>query len=470
MPNFEQKVPKTTEVVQPQQQETDLRYDLPIDAYYLSDIAEHYQNYFDWKEKTTGDIYAADKSWQMSEIYSILQSYANHAPQESTGADMIKSLNNLLESKKQGIQTANKERKKKLQEEVDNIRATITFVSAKIVQPITPDQLEKMNQSLAQEQAKVLAPMVGENQNIEAPEFSDASQPETSPTIIAPPVSENQGGNTEQEQREQLLIDQVLVKSGANINTSFGSKESPDHRGGFIDRSDGKNKQQQGWMGFPSIFGYSETGRGNEGNVLTPHNVTEIVYMVPQLEDVVEQKTRYVEEKKGGIMGLGAKTVQRPVIENVIVGHKPAGADKFITGGDQEPAVKIYYETLTNNNDSRLHSTYKDYSNSRGGNLLGMELVLPESLAKQVIIETQRNPDFFHQLIDRIAVQNIGIDQASWFDGEGNGGVPLRPPYEKIHQAVGGERKMYILEQSQIQDKIDQGLAAEFDPHFVSEY
>lgn len=490
MPNFEQEKPQSPEAVQPQQQETDPRYNQPVDAYHLSDIAEHYQDFFGWKEKTTGDIYAADKSRQMSEIYSILQSYANHAPQESTGADMIKSLNNLLESKKQSIQTADEKRKPRLQKEVDDIRATITFSSARIIQPITPDQLAKMNQNLIQEQAKVLAPMVKKNPSTEAPVILTASQPETQPTIIAPPVTENQTGNTEQEQKERRLIDQVLAKCGARINfdmpNGFGDGGGA---GGFKIKSDEKiiASDDGGFSGIRgrmianldtavNFDGYqtSPSRREERSNLrvnspadyMAAKGISEFVYIEPVTESTYEQRTKMVDEETSGFMGFGKKVIQVPKTESVKVGERPVVTREKIANGDNEPCYRLVY-TLTPSDEQK--EEYKTVQGSRGGQTCDIEMFIPQGQAHAILRAVRHDPTFMHRLVGEIAVKDLNIPEEWWDKGWEGRNSPVKPPYEKWREMSGGKSRMYVVEKSEIQDQINQGTN-EFDQKFVKEY
>lgn len=494
MSNFEQENRKPTEAQQPnpEQQVPDERYSRPVDINQMQEVSGHYMDYSSWKTQNATGLEKKGAEQRFDEFSAVYDSLTPYLARNMSGQKLLDNINNRLDSLNQRLDHAQDKDYDRLYKQIKGMEAAIGFIDSQIRTPTTPEELERMNQNLIQEQTKVLAPMVGKNPSTEVPVISIASQPETQPTIITPPIIENQTGNTEQEQKERRLIDQVLAKCGARISfdmpNGFGDEGGA---GGFKIKSDEKiivpdDGGRAGLRG--RIMGNLDTAVDFNGYQTSPSRreersnlrvnssadymaakgISEFVYIEPVTESTYEQRTKMVDEETSGFMGLGKKVIQVPKTESVKVGERPVATREKIANGENEPCYRLVY-TLTPTQDQS--NKYLCLGSLRTGQTCDVEIFLPQGHAEAVLRAVRQDPTFVHRLVEEVVIKDIGVPEEWWRKGEEVQGVltPTRPPYEKWREMSGGKSRMYVVEKSEIQDQINQGMT-EFDDRFVKEY
>lgn len=285
------------------------------------------------------------------------------------------------------------------------------------------------------------------------------------------------GLDTEKEKAE--LIDEVIKTCGANFFTAWPRSLAPEgSSGGFVEKPDARFLKPTSFNGVsPSMLfltgahnyfsNYPENKNKHIDQSMADKGITEVVYFAPVETDITEQRTTYTEERQGGVMGFGAKTVQVPKHESVVVGKQPTKLSEMVRDGGDENCVRLSY-TISSRDQERRY----DYqaTDSRGGQTLNAEILLPERLAVKISEMVREDPSFMHDLIDQLAIRDMNIPEDVWRNGAGDAnGYPLRPPYEKWRETDGGKSKMYIVEQAQIAEEMAQGTV-DFNPNFVVEY
>lgn len=474
MSQFENENKQNTETTQkkPENNEQNEKYNKPLDKRNLVEVAEHYQEYFAFKDQVTGDPFANAKLEEFDQIVYNLQKIENN-PGAVTGLGTIRILNNELNSLiQQQDKVTNEVRKQRNQKTIHGLKQTIQFLTEKINCPIPPEQLEKMKKDLIAEYAKLSAE-------------KDAETKEVENVITTPDVTvknETNEQNTEQELRERRLIDQVLAKAGVKMNADVPSNFTPEKYGGYetmfdqkiIDpgreRTGGLDMQIHNVIGIGNMNSntYKESRGIGAKDYFASKNISEFLYIEPVTTPVYEQRTKMVDkEVSSGFMGLGKKIVQEQAIENVQVGEKSVPTKEKIKNGDEEPCFHLVY-TLTPSQDQSFK--YKTINGSRAGQVCDIEMFLPQGQAEAVLRATRQDPSFIHRLIGEVAVKDIGIPQEWWNKGWAGVNAPMRPPYEKWREMTGGKSKIYALNRNEIDsDQLKQGTN-EFDNKFVLEY
>lgn len=75
-----------------------------------------------------------------------------------------------------------------------------------------------------------------------------------------------------------------------------------------------------------------------------------------------------------------------------------------------------------------------------------VNVLLPELLGKTVVNRAKQDPKIARRLIELLLLQNIGISEKHWREGEEGFSTSMRPPYEDWAKAKGGITKMLIEE------------------------
>lgn len=172
---------------------------------------------------------------------------------------------------------------------------------------------------------------------------------------------------------------------------------------------------------------YDENGKNYE-QIQKYENagIHEVIAVAPLTEPIYETKktTREVPTILGNkteIVETQEKIGERPILHNETV----------TVDGKAEPAVAFYYTTVDNPNIAGENgSLYRDYS-GRAGQTFEMQIILPESTAKELMEQIKQDPTVLRQLIDKVAVDKMKIDASAWKDGtEKTQGHAIRPPYE----------------------------------------
>lgn len=299
---------------------------------------------------------------------------------------------------------------------------------------------------------------------------------QTTATTQIDAVRKEAGLDREAEKRG--LIDQVVKACGARVHTALPKSLSDSGYGGFYDKSSSKLsgkdnsgiKQKLEFLTGSNYYlsKHPEFKHTTIDQSMPRKGITEVLYIAPVEETVYENRTTYTEEKRGGVLGVGAKTVQVPKQERVASGTHELSTSDVVKNGDRTPCYRLVYSTTNNDpGDQKYHYQAQE---QRFGQIFSAEIFLPKALAEKVSATVREDPAFLHRVIDAIATQDVGIPKDQWENGAGDAnGHPLRPPYDKWRETDGGKSKLYMVEQSQIQAELDQGTV-DFDPKFVINY
>ncbi len=247
--------------------------------------------------------------------------------------------------------------------------------------------------------------------------------------------------SNEQELNEIRLMMDIMATGGSAIHTSLPAKYHPKGSAGFTDLVDQKvqgDKAHHSLSFGGDVKDYFGLNDRNMGSNLAQAKVCELVGVKPMVEDVYENvDTEMTVKRLGGL--LGSKRVVGK--EKKVVGTKEVSHNEVVKGGENEPAVKLMYYVYDFNADPDK-GAYKDYSN-RHGNLLAMELILPNSVAERVTAEMKDNPSFVRKIAGEIVTKKLGIPEDAWGKGDEFTKSPVKPPYEEWDKHYG---KMYIKE------------------------
>lgn len=149
------------------------------------------------------------------------------------------------------------------------------------------------------------------------------------------------------------------------------------------------------------------------------------------------KKAMYEEVKTsrsaGGLAGMFGKKITET--ERRFARYRPEMHDEVVRGGKKEKAYSLVYAVTTED--------FPDFV-GRPGNMLGIEIVLPETLARACLEAIERNPGLIRRIVDSFVTAKMGVPEKAWKQGakENGYGRPLSPPYEIM--AKKGKTKMYI--------------------------
>lgn len=252
-------------------------------------------------------------------------------------------------------------------------------------------------------------------------------------------VAQAESVKTEQEIKENRLMLEILTEGGVGVHTSLPKEYHPNHSAGFTNIIDNRLiPGAPGQFSSGDIRGFF--GIGGFGNDLSRKyeeaHVREFVSFIPVETDVYQEGEVPVQEKRF----LGSKTVMKKQMQKV--GVRPVLHGESVSNGTKEPLVKLrYFADAGKNEDASLW--YKDYT-GRGGNIIAMEVLLPQSVAEKVKQEVKSNPVFVRKVVKELMTNKLGIPEKVWQDGnEKTNGHSICPPYEKWDAA--GE-SMYFKE------------------------
>jgi len=252
---------------------------------------------------------------------------------------------------------------------------------------------------------------------------------------------EAENAKNEQEIKEARLMLDILAQGGVGAHTSLPREYHPSHNSGFTDVTDPRLIS-----GAPGQFSARDAresfGVGSYTNDLgrkyDQAHVREFISFIPVTADVYQEKEVLVQEKRMGGF-LGSKSVMKKQRQKV--GERPVLHGEAVTDGEKEPLVKLRYYVAGGKNDDVAQ--YQDYS-GRGGNIISMEVLLPQSVAEKIQQEVKANPVFIRKIVKELMIKKLGISEKAWQEGDENThGHPISPPYEKWDAS--GE-SMYIKE------------------------
>ncbi len=271
----------------------------------------------------------------------------------------------------------------------------------------------------------------------------------------------SQESEDDRELKEKILLDEIIKNGSVDMYASLPKKtvvcgrELSANGGqgvGEPNNLSGSDYIQRGAMfsmpaGYLGPFAGREFAVGGRGASVMKDKlgIDETVILSQADEPIMKEVVEEV--KAGGLKGVfGGKDRVKKMVnsgERRNLSHK-----ELVSGGNDEPAVRFQYSAEAykrsfKSRDDDLSTMYQDYS-GRPGQTLGLECVLPKSVADKLAVKLRENPAFARKLVERLMMSKMGINEKVWRNGEGNGGHPLRPPYEAWANAEGGKSKMYV--------------------------
>ncbi len=267
------------------------------------------------------------------------------------------------------------------------------------------------------------------------------------------------------EVREKMLLDEIAKNGGVGLSMSLREGTVVDGRevihSGFQSAKDRKNLSRfdggisalRGSDRYLIPFLESKTQPKYYNNTREQLEVDETVILLPVEEPIMETVEEEVKASgwRGKIGGKEKRTKQVDSGRKRIASHS-----EMVSGGKNEPAVSFRYCAEPFKRHKQNDNTgYRDCS-GRTGQHLGLECILPKSVADELAVKLREDPAFARKVVESLMIGKMGIDEEMWKGGKGNGGYPLRPPYEAWSETKGGS-KMYVnlLErQEDLDDKV----------------
>ncbi len=229
--------------------------------------------------------------------------------------------------------------------------------------------------------------------------------------------------NEIREDIEAQFLEEILKKSGSYVNTSVPSAYSAKNTHGFQGLVDAQRADEGVFTNQATMFGRfreHETEFQKEG-----------VHEAVAIERLIHSYPKPIEEKSGW---FGKKTVRYENIES------NPNLDTLVKGAGSEDAFVLRYRTY----DNYEGLAYKDYS-GRTGQFLAVELIMPESIAKQLGEQIKKDPSIVRRLIKKIVIEKSSIPENAWETGnKSTNGVPIKPPYEAWRETEQGRERIYI--------------------------
>ena len=251
----------------------------------------------------------------------------------------------------------------------------------------------------------------------------------------------------EQEANKEQLMKSILEDGGFRAHAALSKEVSGLGSSGFYSLESRVNDHR-----YPSsaigeaaqrLLTRSDRGRFSENiqgmrEVLAEHGISEMLDV--QKEQTQEYDQVIIPGKKG-ILGFGAtpdRTEQKPTGRYRSLLHS-----ELVQGGKSEPAVRFSYIVSARNREWRS-------SDGRGGQMLSLEVILPESVAKEFETAAERDPKLVRDMVEKIMKEKILKKPEEWdkpqfkgSSGDSDGSTTIRPPYEQWDKANGGAR-VYI--------------------------
>ena len=239
--------------------------------------------------------------------------------------------------------------------------------------------------------------------------------------------------SSETEKQREAYVRMALEDGGFRVFESIEADASPSGRSGFSElKSRSSNSNAIGEDHFLQTRD-DAMRRVSPAEILRNHGINEIVTFNHQKEDVFEN----VPEEKG-MFGRIKKPASRQRTGEV----RPVLHSQVVAGGKSEPAVNMSYVVRDIEEKWRAHD-------GRPGQLLQVEITLPESAAKEIEKQLQGDPALIREIVGRIMKEKILKDPQRWERPRGEVGDPLRPPYEKWDARAHGGR-IYIQKEGVI--------------------
>ncbi len=293
-----------------------------------------------------------------------------------------------------------------------------------------------------------------------SPSTRPINQPPSKPVETAQPVAkaaspERTETSSRERQEQEEIIAEVLKMGGVAVMTSMKSNElGKGEYAGFgtrLDRRWGAQIKAASASGAGEVevpyapklipidahqkgvpYGYAE-------DMFKQYQIDESVDLCPYTKKIVT--THQEDRMAGGMKGLFGMKEQVTIKGSKDVAV--ANISEVLPIDSKEPPFLLQYTAALDHN-----KTHKDYT-GRGGNVLAVQLILPESLARKAVKMTRLDPSFMRRLVEASLLQNTtSITEGGWKRGEGQNERPLRPPYESWREANGGKSRMYVRDQT----------------------
>lgn len=258
--------------------------------------------------------------------------------------------------------------------------------------------------------------------------------------------AEEQEGFAEQERlrERERIAKRVLRDGGFRFYTSVPGSISGVAGGGYFSfksrLSEQGRRDRQVWSEMEARFLTKEQEKKNVlfHGALEEHDINEIVDIQHEKQSITE--TSVVPGRKGllGIKRTPDQTIQKETGRFRHVLHS-----EITSGGKDEPAVRILYRT-------RHGALWRDYS-GRPGQVLFAEIVVPESVAQEVITVLDRDPAAIRTIVEKVMKEVILKDDPAQWEKPQKPNFPdaLRPPYERWDAQPGGG-KIYIQDDGMV--------------------
>lgn len=228
------------------------------------------------------------------------------------------------------------------------------------------------------------------------------------------------------EEREKLLIGEVLDRGEIILHMGWPSKYASVGREGFSDISGDRLKIDSREI---------HNQAGELRSIQEQEECNEIVRISPMTRAKYEQETW---KEPTGLLRSKKRT------RSIVVGREPVSHQEMVEGGSSEPATLVSYEACA----LRGQEGWK-VPDGRSGQMIRLDVVLPKSTADKLSTALESDPSLMHRLVEQAAIQKAGIPEAAWSDGDSaTNGHHLRPPYEQWAAEAGGRSKIRIITES----------------------
>jgi len=237
----------------------------------------------------------------------------------------------------------------------------------------------------------------------------------------------------EREKSRERAADLVLQDGGVRIHTSVERSLSPRGNSGFQNLEtrirDGRQPVSAlGGIENQFLSRQDASRRKSPRESFEEHGIKEIIDIRRDSKPVYE--TVNIPGKKG-VLGIG-KTPDRTE-RRVTSRYEPILHSEQVDGGKKEPAVRFTYYVP--------QGEWRDYS-GRKGQMMSVEIVLPESVAKEVEQTLDRDPAAMRKIVEKVMKEKLLKDPKAWETPQGSGDS-LRPPYNRWDAQPGGG-KIYV--------------------------
>ncbi len=267
---------------------------------------------------------------------------------------------------------------------------------------------------------------------------------------VADPIKEakrdkqTEGFQNEREMKEAELMLEIMYDGSVGAYASFPAEYSQVKSSGFSEALDKRWKDKAAPGRYPfarDVGGYFAFVDRDTMSEYDKAGVREFIGMVPAVKEIYEETSVPVQQKRFGGL-LGSKTTMEKRSQKT--GERPILHSEAVSNGKSEPLYKLRYSVRNNRSD---HSDpvlqYKD-DVGRSGNILDIEILLPQSTAEKVMQELRTNPTFARKIAGEVLTKKLGLPEKAWGKGDLTTTGSIRPPYENWDKKTG--RKFYIKE------------------------